>query len=221
MKKVVSPSVQDFLADVRAHEMLIFRDDAVYRHLRFKRPDTNCYYFDLITWPGHLCITGDMQSFVFMHTNDMFEFFQAGLSDKPLNINPDYWAQKLIATAATGRNDGQCMEFSHGMFTYHVREHWKDFCRSEDLPFTAAESLWEEIERELLHTADPDEYSAHRAARDFESEEQPKFNFSDFWETDLRVYTHHFIWCCYAVLWGIKKFEEWKASNADSLETTQ
>ena len=40
--------------------MSIERDDGLYRHLRFKSSGTNTYYFDLVTWPGYLTVTGDM-----------------------------------------------------------------------------------------------------------------------------------------------------------------
>lgn len=43
---------QDFLKDVREHEMIVIRDDGVNRHIRFKRPQEGAYWFDIITWPG-------------------------------------------------------------------------------------------------------------------------------------------------------------------------
>ncbi len=67
-----------FLKDVANHEMQIIRDDGVQRHLRFKKPGTMCYHFDLITWGGHLCYTGDMGTYVFTRVHDMFDFFRMG-----------------------------------------------------------------------------------------------------------------------------------------------
>lgn len=72
---------QRFLNDVANHEMIIIRDDGVNRHVRFKRPNSSCMYFDLITWPGHLCYTGDMGSYVFRRLEDMFEFFRTDRND--------------------------------------------------------------------------------------------------------------------------------------------
>ncbi|MFY3739344.1 hypothetical protein ACOS9E_25265, partial [Escherichia coli] len=49
-----------FLLDTAFHRLEIIRDDGFYRHLRMKQPGTSCYYFDIITWPGYLTVTGDM-----------------------------------------------------------------------------------------------------------------------------------------------------------------
>ena len=38
--------------------MIVVRDDGVLRHLQFRGEDV-FYWFDLITWPEYLCITGD------------------------------------------------------------------------------------------------------------------------------------------------------------------
>lgn len=42
-----------FDVDVAEHKMTVLRDEGLYRHLRFQKPGTSCYYFDLVTWPGH------------------------------------------------------------------------------------------------------------------------------------------------------------------------
>ena len=41
-----------FAEDVAEHELTVRRDDGLYRHLRFQKPGTWIYGFDLITWPG-------------------------------------------------------------------------------------------------------------------------------------------------------------------------
>ena len=88
-----------FLSDIANHQMTVIRDDVVGRHIRFRRPSTICYGFDLITWPGHLCITGDLGTYVFQRLVDMFEFFRADpfYADRhpkqQLFINAGYWAR--------------------------------------------------------------------------------------------------------------------------------
>src|SRR5690348_13144744 len=93
---------QWFLKDVSTHEMIVIRDDGANRHIRFKRPGTSCMYFDLITWPGYLCYTGDMGTYVFSRLEDMFEFFRTDRDynkrkGRELSINPKYWGEKLQA----------------------------------------------------------------------------------------------------------------------------
>ena len=67
-----------FTSDIAQHQMQVIRDDGVSRHLRFKRPNTMCMHFDLLTWPGYLCYTGDMGTYVFRRLEDMFPFFRRG-----------------------------------------------------------------------------------------------------------------------------------------------
>ena len=34
------------------------------------------------------------------------------------------------------------------------------------------------------------------------------FDFDEFWEKDYRTCRYDYIWLCYAIVWGIKKFDE-------------
>jgi len=34
------------------------------------------------------------------------------------------------------------------------------------------------------------------------------FDFDEFWEKDYRTCRYNYIWLCYAIVWGIKKFDE-------------
>ena len=83
---------ETFERDIGKHEMQIIRDDGVFRHVRFKRPDTICMYFDLITWPGCLCYTGDMGTYVFQRLEDMFVFFRRYPDYEQGNMSMGYWA---------------------------------------------------------------------------------------------------------------------------------
>ena len=85
-----------FLRDTAEHRVEILHDDGVYRLLRCRKPKTMAYGFDIVTWPGHLAISGDMGSGLFARLPDMFEFFRQP-DDGPLRINPDYWHEKLEA----------------------------------------------------------------------------------------------------------------------------
>lgn len=68
--------IETFTRDIAKHEIEVIRDDGVDRHLRFRRPGTMSMHFDILTWPGYLCYTGDMGSYVFRRTEDMLEFFR-------------------------------------------------------------------------------------------------------------------------------------------------
>src|ERR1035438_10338294 len=68
---------ESFLADVAEHAMAVMQDNGVYRHLRFRKPGSSNMWFDLITWPGSLVISGDMGTWAFSRVEDMFAFFRS------------------------------------------------------------------------------------------------------------------------------------------------
>lgn len=69
-----------FLINTANHTMKIHRDDGIYRHLEFSRNGSNSYRFDLVTWPGYLCVTGDMGTWTFSRIADMFDFSRPAIS---------------------------------------------------------------------------------------------------------------------------------------------
>ena len=99
--------------------MEVLLDNGVYRHLSFTNNGSSVYRFDITTWPGHLCISGDMGTQVFSRLHDMFEFFNDDLDSK-FPINPGYWGEKL---QAIGTNSGY-QEFSVDLFKENV---WYEF----------------------------------------------------------------------------------------------
>lgn len=206
-----------FLKDVRDHQMTVLRDDGVHRHIRFKRPDSGDYYFDLITWPGFLCYTGDMGTYVFSHIEDMFEFFRIDQRDwnynraGGLSINPGYWSEKLQAVA---RHEG-CDEFDADRFRLVVNEYRTDWMRDmRERGFCKDDrrELWEAVESYVLNRADDGEAAAYSAAHEFSySFGRETFQLEDFYEHRFKRFTFHFVWCCYALAWGVKKYDEERA----------
>ena len=216
-----------FLADVEQHTMTVVRDDGVHRHLRFKRKDGSAYWFDLITWPGTLCIDGDMGTYVFRRLHDMFEFFRtdrdymerSGRSGQ-LAINPGYWDEKLQAP-----DPRDAKEYSEEAFRRHVKEafdNWVEDNKPDDDEWTSEsahndfnaskEMLWCELEDQVLSIASDGDTRAYDAARTFTSETAGGFDMDDCWEWDCREFKFHFIWCCYAIAWGIKTYDDAKAA---------
>ena len=84
-----TPTVEQFLKDVTAHKMRVDLDAGKHRHLIF-RGTSNNMWFELVTWPGSLTISGDMGTWTFSRPPDMFNFFRG-----EMKINPSYWAEKL------------------------------------------------------------------------------------------------------------------------------
>lgn len=195
---MTEPTEKRFLNDVAEHRMAVLRDDGLHRHLQFRRPSTYCMGFDIVTWPGYLAYTGDMGCFVFTRLPDMFEFFRTDRTHSPqdgrkLYINRGYWAEKCVAQDRNG-----IKVYSAEVFHRAVLDRLKH--NGERLPPGTRAAVRDQV----LSRADDGEHEAMRAAIDFEHE---GFRFSDFWETDLREYTYHYVWCCYALAWAIEQYD--------------
>ncbi len=186
-----------FLSDVENHQMTVIRTDGVDRHLRFRAPGTICYGYDLITWPGHLCITGDCGTYVFQRVEDMFEFFRtdARYTKSKLPINQSYWGEKLLSV---GTNAGY-KEYSEDTFIAVIKSYFEDWDDCEE-----KRACWAEVESEVLcHSCD--EHQAYHAAYSFEHD---GFQFQDFFEHSFTEYTFHYTWCLHAIVWGITQYDE-------------
>lgn len=207
-------SEDQFLKDASRHVMTVLRDDGVHRHIRFKRHGDSAYWFDLITWPGTLCVDGDMGTYVFRRLEDMFEFFRADREwaerkGCQLGINPSYWSEKLQASPGNGFE-----EFDADRFGEVVKEHFDRWVEAEDPDDETKQDVWQEIEDDVLSCAHDGEIRAFDAAINFRS---GGFEFIDFWEHRLKTYTFHFIWCCYAIAWGIKIYDDGKLANKEAV----
>lgn len=97
----------------RDYKMNILRDDGPYRSLEFKHSDRMEGHFLITTWPGCLCITGDMGSFVFNHIDDTIGFFSGN------KINPRHWSEKVVAQSIYS---GGVKVFSNEIFTKDMLE---------------------------------------------------------------------------------------------------
>lgn len=193
-----------FLKDVAEHQMTVLRDDGVHRHLRFANPRSSNMHFELVTWPNYLAYVGDMGSYVFSRLEDMLVFFRTPQNYRSseggvLAINPCYWAEKLQAyDRAAGTK-----EYSEDLFRRCVLD-----CLADEE--SVSPELREAVEEEVLFYADDGEDAARRAAEDFKHGD---FEFHDFWEVDLREYTGRYLWCCYALTWGIAQYDAYIAAQ--------
>lgn len=208
------PTLDEFLNHTKNHRIKILHDDGLYRHLRFQIPDTMNRYFDIVTFPGHLCYVGDMGSFTFTRIQDMFQFFRSKVGDnggKQLYINTGYWAEKLEAVDKT---DGY-EEFDKDRFLEIINEYrvrWiKDGARNGTLSKEERRELWEAVDYEVLHCLEDGEFVSYDAASSFSYKiGLDTFEFTDLWEHNFKRYSYRFVWCCYAIVWGIQEYDQAK-----------
>ena len=190
-------TLEKFLDDVKHHELTIHQNNGVYRHLTFANPNDCDKYFNITTFPDHLVITGDMGTLIFSRLYDMFNFFRSD----DLRINPGYWAEKIQSASYQGKIESYS-EFDIDEVKRCVQEDLDDFIRDNELSGEEEYNLREELQSVLRAE---DEYEIVDAIRNFDCND---FDFADFWERDYRKYRYHYIWLCYAIVWGIKKFDE-------------
>ncbi|WP_052077523.1 hypothetical protein [Rhodococcoides fascians] len=191
--------LRQLLGEVDKHEMTILKDDGLYRHLRFKRPGSSLYWFDIITWPWHLVIDGDLESFHFSREEDMFPWFESSG-----DINPDYWAEKLRGPTAS-------VTYSPELFKRAVFERfWEDREHRSDRGLENA-PLWREIRRDLMDIAEWGEEHVRAALRDFQFD---KYVFTDSYDMNFRELDHHYLLSCHAINWGIRKYRAAQAVAA-------
>jgi len=175
-----------FLKDVSKHKLRVIKDDGVYRHIRMSDGTFDLRY-DIVTWPEYLCFTGDMGTYVFSTTDDMFEFFRCG----ELKINRPYWAEKVEAECRDGIKEYSPYEFRRQI------ECWSEDEEDEDKK--------QKIEQELMIHEFQSEHEARQAVDEFNACYGETF--LDFWECDLTVYTYRFTWCCYAIVRAIQHYD--------------
>lgn len=211
MKALTEPrhhrrSWADFTSSTTEHEMYVLRDDGLYRHLRFMAPGTYMWGFDLVTWPGYLTICGDIGSYTFARTRNMFAFF----ADEAGGINPDYWAQKL-----QGPHRGRDLARTYSAEVLRQRlDEWAhqevqpDYCfdASADECWFYERDLVAALDRELqLHDLWSEE--AARAALD-DIQRWEEVDFGETWEWDLRDWDNQFLNCCWAIAHGVATYRE-------------
>lgn len=210
------PTEESFLKDVATHEMHVLMDNGLYRHIRFKRPGTGCFHFDLITYPGFLVYSGDMGVYVFSRLDDMFEFFRMDKSDwnynrnGGLSINLGYWSEKLRAVDSCMKK-GSATEIDEERVKAVINEYRIGWMRDNRhrMGKEARRELWESVEDRVMSADNADEML--RAAYDFSERAAGRtFQFDDLWDHNFERFTYHFVWCCYALAWGIKKYDESK-----------
>ena len=179
-----------FLKDVENHEMDVILDDGgVIRCIHFHPKDKvlGAYYFTLTTWPNHLCISGDMGTYVFSRELDMFAFFDDTRIKRKdgFFVNFDYWAEKIVSVS---RFEGEVNIFN-----------WKETIKE----LTEELNLSKEKAEELKDLEYPG--NAHLAVHLLEETLD-----GCAYVPDHVVYSpsFHTQWCMNAILWGISEYKK-------------
>lgn len=198
-----------FPQEIAKHVATVRLNDGVFRHIECREPGTWNRHFQVTTWPGHLAITGDMGAFVFSRLPDMFEFFRLDRG----RINASYWAEKTVATDRSGVRQYDPDRF-RAAIVRRYRE-WLKSC-SDELTGDERRELRHRVRDEVLSRADDGEHFALQAAYEFTHDADPVF--PDFWETGLKEWTYHYLWCCHAIVWAIAQWDALVAAPPAQVE---
>jgi len=194
-----------FQRDTANHTMEVKLDNGLYRHLVFTNNGSSCYRFDLITWPGYLCISGDMGCNVFSRVPDMFEFFRSSG-----RIKPSYWQEKI-------EDDGrdEVMEFNPDLFRQRILQDVAEV--TEGMSQADAYELKEEVQSEILDALDDGEQAAWAAVYRWSDD---RLDLTDFGENarSFCEFTVHYIWRCHAIVWGIHQYDQYKINQEAARE---
>lgn len=191
--------LEQFLKEVATHEVKIIQDNGMFRYIKFGKPNSNDMHFNLTTWPGFLAYTGDMGSYIFSRVPDMFEFFRD--ASGKYQVNPFYWSEKIMATDKYDSHE----KFSWDKF----KENLLAACETD------VQKIWIKDEVKLI---DQDEYGAVEFIRNFDNDNDVDLDLSDFWEYDNEEYSQRYIWCCYALVWGIQQYDKLKSEQKAAQE---
>lgn len=202
------PTEEQFLKDVSNHKMSVLQDTSVYRHLVFSSGSLN-QRFELVTWPEHLVICGDMGGQTFCRIRDMFELFRMRENDlndhkdRKLNINTGYWAEKIVAKDPRGYEQF-CRDYLKSALNDEYQS-W-DFEDSE-----YADQVWSELS-DIIEDSENEQDARYRVEA---YQSTSGHTITDFFETNLTDYTYHYIWQLYAIVWGIQQYDTFKEREGE------
>ena len=176
--------------DLANHTITVKHHDGLYGHWRCQKPGEWNMGFDIITWPGSLCYTGDMGDYLFQRTADMIAFMRGSC------MSYSYAAEKCVA------HDGRIKEWSEEQF---------DNVLAERLAESAEFTVWRNGKSETM--------SVEKAIADIKSEYE-NYNSrhdadkamyeSGLWDDMPRCedWTFHFLWCLHALKWFCERVEQ-------------
>lgn len=205
---------------LRRHQMTIEHDEGEHRSLYFGRPGSSAYHFRINTWPGHLCISGDMGTYVFSRLRDMFEFHANGddWAAMPIRINASYWAEKIQHGSSGGRGSVQYSRIAVDRVKTMAVERFREIPLIDFEPgwrLTAFRDLRDEVLENISEddsaesvVAKIDRYSIPayclKSDQPYRLDEETAW----FWDVEAREYEFHFLFACYAIVWGIKRYAQ-------------
>lgn len=183
--------------DLALHVVTLKYSFGLYRHYRCQRPGYSNMAFDIVTWPGSLCYTGDMGDYLFQRTEDMIEFMRRSC------MSYSYAAEKCVA------HDGRLKEFREERLEEILKERLAESLADDgDGTFRVMRrgTFDDESVAEAIETIRQD-YSTYSLP----SDATKAMYDSGLWDgSDMpscEEYTFRFLWALHAIKWFCGKVE--------------
>lgn len=189
-------------------------DSGLHRNLRVANPRSSAFHYSITTWPGYLCISGDMGCYVFQRIDDMFDFFRGA----PGKINPGYWQEKVQAGAGFQGAGAITAEPDLDAYDKRLMQYLDDFIDGLDPDVEEdAEKISEATEavNDFKNYRENSEWDCVSRINNWDSESAGGMDLDDFWEgySGLQKFRFHYIWCCYAIVHAIALYGAAKADE--------
>lgn len=221
----MTSSTQYFQSTVTDHQLTVNVDAGLHRHLSFRKADGDPeQHFDIITYPHHLLISGDMGSFLFSRNKDMFNFFE-GTEE---TFKGDSWfsyghaKMNLISDSCQFPSEffdediiREYVTKTSALYIDDIQKHWDALSRSNQESFSGVDDFKEKFEDEievfLDRTFEENEWKTDLAC--FNSDVITDFSFNDHDLYELKPYSlsSHFYWCVNAIVWAISQYRKIEA----------
>jgi len=203
---------ENFLRGVRDHALTVVLDTPTHKHLTFKKPETTDMHYHLVTWPGYLAFSGDMGCFVFQRIPDMFSFFRDNYED--WGINPGYWAEKL---QAEDTRTGGAYEFNADLCDQILDRYLDEFLEGLDTGNCIRDQEKAEDAKNAVEDFKADredsEWDCVSRLNNWDADAAGGMDIDDWWDSNTKSYTHHYLWCCHAIVWSIRQYDALKAQG--------
>lgn len=208
------PTKEEFLYSVQDHELIINLDQDNFRDITLRNPESNDKIFHISSRPYYLTICGDMGTFVFSRSEDMFRFFR----NDDLGIQPCYYHEKLQSVDKICKS----LEFDCDSIIDRLNEYLEMFEENSneyigetiyDTQEYCPETAKQAIDRFIKYT-ERSEVEYVYEINNWDSDASGGMELTDFWDGFSGMgYTYHYIWCLYAITYAIKLYDESKADD--------
>lgn len=173
-----------FVNDIEQHVITELHRAGLHGYWHCAKPTDSNMWFDIVTFPGGLLITGDMGDYLFRRHDDMIPFMRGSA------MSFGYVAEKCVA------HDGRLREWQPELFREALDAFYAENKNDHEDPETFKERL-----DDLRRWADDGEQAAMQAAH-----ESGLFDAHD--PLDCRTFGYHFLWCLHAIKWFCDRVED-------------